>query len=81
MAAGHAVSILKSHVPNLNISLISQGYICDKDDAGRLFEDSLLMIELFVEKLNLSVGNDDEESTFSCSCNISNISTAHRLER
>ena len=55
MDAGHAVSILRSHVPDLDISQISQGYACDRDEARRLFEDSRPMIEPFVEMLDLSV--------------------------
>jgi len=60
-AASHAVGILKSHVPGLDVSLISQGYACDGEAVRRLFEENRPMIEPFVEKLNLSVGDDNEE--------------------
>ena len=61
MAARHAVSILKSDIVDLDISQISQGYACDNDEAGRLFEDSRPTIGPFVEKLDLSIRSDDEE--------------------
>ena len=61
MDAGHAVSILRSHVPDLDISQISQGYACDRDEARRLFEDSRPTIVPFVEMLDLSIKSDDEE--------------------
>lgn len=61
MVARHVVSILKSDIADLDISQISQGYACDKDEAGRLFEDSRPTIGPFVEKLDLSIRSDDEE--------------------
>ena len=59
--AGHVVCTLRSHVPDLDISQISQGYACNRDVARTLFEDSRPTIEPFVEMLDLFVKSDDEE--------------------
>ena len=59
--AGHAVDILKSYLPNLDVGLISQGYNCDGGKAEELFDESRAALKPFVEKLNLSVSDEDEE--------------------
>ena len=58
---GHAIGILKSYLPDLNISLISQGYNCDGGKPEELFDESQAALEPFVEKLNLSVSDEEEE--------------------
>lgn len=60
-SAGHAVGILRSYLPDLNMSLILQGYNCDGGKAERLFEESRAALEPFVEKLNMSVSDEEEE--------------------
>ena len=60
-SVGHAVGILRSYLPDLNISLISQGYNCDGGKAEELFDESRAALKPFVEKLNLSVSDEDEE--------------------
>lgn len=67
MAIGHVVGILKSHVPNLNLRLISQGYSCEEDEAKQMLEENQPTIELFVDKLDLSVGDEWTISIFSWS--------------
>ena len=59
--ARHAVGILKSYFPGLDVGLISQGYNCDGDKARELFDESQAALELFLEKLNLSVSDEEEE--------------------
>ena len=58
-SVGHAISILRSYLPDLNASLISQGYNCDGGKAEELFDESRAALEPFVEKLNLSVSDDE----------------------
>ena len=60
-SARHAISILKSYLPGLDVGLISQGYNCDGGKAGELFDESQATLESFVEKLNLSVSDEEEE--------------------
>ena len=60
-SAGHAIGILRSYLPNLNISLISQGYNCDGGKAEKLFDESRTTLEPFVEKLNLTVSDEEDE--------------------
>ena len=38
--AGHAVGILRSNLPDLDVGLISQGYNCDGGKAEELFDES-----------------------------------------
>ena len=59
--AKHVVGILKSYFPGLDVGLISQGYNCDGDKARELFDESQAALELFLEKLNLSVSDEEEE--------------------
>ena len=59
--AGHAVGILKSYTPGLDIGMISCGYNCDRDQANELFDESQTTLEQFVERLNLSVSDEEEE--------------------
>ena len=59
--AGHAVGILKSYMPGLDIGMISCGYNYDRDKADELFDESRAALEPFVEMLNLSVSDDDKE--------------------
>ena len=58
MASAHAVGILKSRVPDLDISLILQSYNCNKGEAERMLEEKQPTIEPFVDKLDLSVGDE-----------------------
>jgi hypothetical protein len=60
-AAGHAVGILKSYTLGLDISVISCGYNCNRDRADELFNESWAALEPFVERLNLSVSDEEEE--------------------
>ena len=60
-SAGHAIRILKSYLPGLDVGLISQGYNCDGDKTGELFDESRAVLEPFVEKLNLSVSDEEEK--------------------
>ena len=60
-SAGHVVGILRSYLPDLNVGLILQGYNCDGDKVEKLFEESRAVLEPFVEKLNLSVSDKEEE--------------------
>jgi uncharacterized protein (UPF0335 family) len=60
-SVGDAVGILRSCLPDLNVSLISQGYNCDGGKAEELFDESQAALKLFVEKLNLSVSDEEEE--------------------
>lgn len=59
--AGHAVGILKSYTLGLDISVISCGYNCNRDRADELFNESWAALEPFVERLNLSVSDEEEE--------------------
>ena len=59
--AEHAVGILKSYLPGLDVGLISQGYNCDGGKARELFDEIWATLEPFVEKLNLSVSDEEEE--------------------
>ena len=59
--ARHAVSIIKSYLPGLDVGLISQGYNCDGDKAGEFFEENQAALGPFVEKLNLSVSDEEEK--------------------
>ena len=57
----HAIGILWSYLPNLDVGMISQGYNCDGGKAEELFDESRAALKPFVEKLNLSVSDEDEE--------------------
>ena len=59
--ARHAIGILKSYLPGLDVRLISQCYNCDGDKTGELFDESWVAFEPFVEKLNLSVSDEEEK--------------------
>jgi hypothetical protein len=60
-SAGHAIGILNSYLPGLDVGLISQVYNCDGDKIGELFYESRVALEPFVEKLNMSVSDEEEE--------------------
>jgi len=60
-SARHAVGILKSYLPGLDVGLISQGYNCDGDKTGELFDESQAALEPFVEMLNLSISDEEVE--------------------
>ena len=59
--AGHAIGILKSYLSGLDVGLISQGYNCDGGKAEELFDGSRVALEPFIDKLNLSVSDVEEE--------------------
>jgi hypothetical protein len=59
-SVGHAIGILISYMPDLNVSMISQGYNCDGGKAEKLFDESQAALEPFVEKLNPSVSDEEE---------------------
>ena len=59
---GHAVGILKSRIPDLDISLILQGYNCgSEEDAQKLLEEVQPTVKAFVDKLCFSVDDDKDE--------------------
>jgi hypothetical protein len=60
-AAGHAVGILKSYLPDLDVSRVSLGYKCGQDEADNLFGECQAALEPFVENLQLSVSDEEEE--------------------
>ena len=59
--ARHAVSIIKSYLPGLDVGLISQGYNCGGCMVRKLFDESQAALEPFVEKMNLSVSDLEGE--------------------
>jgi hypothetical protein len=59
-SVGHAIGILRSYMPDLNVSMISQGYNCDGGKAEELFDESQATLEPFVEKLNPSISDEEE---------------------
>lgn len=63
VAASHAVCILKSHIPDLDVSLLSKGYSCTEESVDNLLEENRPIVEAFVDKLaptSPSVGDSDE---------------------
>lgn len=61
-AVGHAVGTLKSRIPDLDVSLILQGYNCgSEDDAQKLLEEVQPTVKAFVDKLSFSVDDDRDE--------------------
>lgn len=61
-AVGHAVGTLKSRIPDLDVSLILQGYNCgSEDDAQKLLEEVQPTVKAFVDKLGFSVDDDRDE--------------------
>ena len=58
----HVVRVIKSHQPDFDPSFILQGYnYSQPGDAQKLLEGIQPMLTTFVEKLSLSVDDDDEE--------------------
>lgn len=61
-AVGHAVGTLKSRIPDLDVSLILQGYNCgSEEDAQKLLEEVQPTVKAFVDKLCFSVDDDKDE--------------------
>ena len=58
---GHAIGILKSYTPGLDIGVMSRSYNCDRDKADELFDESQAALEPFVEMLNLSISDEEVE--------------------
>ncbi|CAL4895844.1 unnamed protein product [Urochloa decumbens] len=55
MAASHALGVLKSHLPDLDIGILSKGYACTPSEAQALADQARSIVEPFVERLGLSV--------------------------
>ena len=62
IAIGHAIGTLKSRIPNLDVSLILQGYNCgSEDDAKKLLREIQPTVKAFVDQLCFSVDDDEDE--------------------
>ena len=55
MAASHALGVLKNHVPDLDIGILSKGYACMPAEAQALADQVRPIVEPFIERLGLSV--------------------------
>ncbi|XP_039836487.1 uncharacterized protein LOC120697361 isoform X6 [Panicum virgatum] len=55
MAASHALGVLKNHVPDLDIGILSKGYACTPAEAQALADQVRPIVEPFIERLGLSV--------------------------
>lgn len=60
VAASHAVCILKSHIPDLDVSILSKGYGCTEESVRDLLEENRPIVEAFVDKLAPSVSDSEE---------------------
>lgn len=60
VATTHAVYVLKSHVPNLDVGLLSRGYGCAEGEIEKLMEEHRPGVTAFVAKLAPSVSDDEE---------------------
>ncbi|CAD6266918.1 unnamed protein product [Miscanthus lutarioriparius] len=61
-AIGHAIGTLKSRIPDLDVSLILQGYNCgSEDDAKKLLREIQPTVKAFVDQLCFSVDDDEDE--------------------
>ncbi|CAN6353656.1 unnamed protein product [Urochloa humidicola] len=61
MAASHALGVLKSHLPDLDIGILSKGYACTPAEAQALADQACPIVESFVERLGLSVSSASED--------------------
>ncbi|CAL4910486.1 unnamed protein product [Urochloa decumbens] len=61
MAASHALGVLKSHLPDLDIGILSKGYACTPAEAQGLADQTRPIVEAFVERLGLSVSSASED--------------------
>ncbi|CAN6331310.1 unnamed protein product [Urochloa humidicola] len=61
MAASHALGVLKSHLPDLDIGILSKGYACTPAEAQALADQARPIVEPFVKRLGLSVGSASED--------------------
>ncbi|CAN6340503.1 unnamed protein product [Urochloa humidicola] len=61
MAASHALGVLKSHLPGLDIGILSKGYACTPAEAQALADQACPIVESFVERLGLSVSSASED--------------------
>ncbi|CAN6349615.1 unnamed protein product [Urochloa humidicola] len=57
MAASHALGVLKNHLPDLDIGILSKGYACTPAQAQALADQARPIIEPFTERLGLSVSS------------------------
>lgn len=55
MAAFHALGVLKSHLPDLDVGILSKGYACTPAEAQALADQVRPIVEPFVQRLGLSV--------------------------
>ncbi|CAL4910489.1 unnamed protein product [Urochloa decumbens] len=61
MAASHALGVLKSHLPDLDIGILSKGYACTPAEAQALADQARPIVETFTERLGLSVSSTSED--------------------
>ncbi|OEL24936.1 hypothetical protein BAE44_0014045 [Dichanthelium oligosanthes] len=57
MAASHALGVLKNHLPDLDLGILSKGYACTTTEAQALADQARPIVEPFVERLGLSVSS------------------------
>ncbi|RCV15376.1 hypothetical protein SETIT_3G051600v2 [Setaria italica] len=55
MAAFHALGVLKSHLPDLDVGILSKGYACTPAEAQALADQVRPIVEPFVQRLGLSI--------------------------
>jgi septal ring factor EnvC (AmiA/AmiB activator) len=61
MAASHALGVLKSHLPDLDVEILSKGYACTPAEAQALADQVRSTVEPFVHRLGLSVSTSSED--------------------
>ncbi|KAF8725775.1 hypothetical protein HU200_020330 [Digitaria exilis] len=54
VAASHALGVLKSYLPDLDIRIVSKGYACTPAEAEALADQARPVVEPFVDRLGLS---------------------------
>lgn len=59
--AGHAIGILKSYLPDLDVSQVSRGYNFGQGEADKLYGECRAALEPFVENLKLSISDEEEQ--------------------
>ncbi|RLM98320.1 hypothetical protein C2845_PM06G07990 [Panicum miliaceum] len=62
IAVSHALGVLKNHVPDLDIGILSKGYACTPAEAQALADQVRPIVEPFVERLGLSVSSASEDA-------------------
>ncbi|CAN6326590.1 unnamed protein product [Urochloa humidicola] len=56
VAASHALGVLKSHLPDLDIGILSKGYACTPAEAQALADQARPIVEPFVDRACWAVG-------------------------